>query len=125
LCRGDEIRIRFLWTSGSGSTILQWSLKWCPERAVRMLAKKELSMGLHSVTVEISEDVLVEAERIAAIDDVPVSVLIESLVRRHAEYVDSLETFSDMPKFSLTDYAMVRDPGETEEDYQQRLGLFR
>jgi hypothetical protein len=86
--------------------------------------EKEFVMGVHAVTLEISEDVLAEAERMAAMDDVPVSVLIESLVRRHAEYVDALGAFSGMPKFSLSDYKMVRDPGETEEAYQQRLSLF-
>ncbi len=82
-------------------------------------------MGMQNTSVQMSVETYAKAERIAALDHVPVSVLIESLVKRHAEYIDSLDAYSDMPRFSLDDYEMVRAPGEADEDYQARMNLFR
>lgn len=51
--------------------------------------------------------------------------LIEGLVRRHAEYIELFQDASpDMPPFSLEHYEMDRVPGESEEDYQDRLRMF-
>ena len=33
-------------------------------------------------------------------------------------------SFAQMPRFSLDEYELQRDPGETEEGYQARLHLF-
>jgi hypothetical protein len=45
---------------------------------------------------------------------------------QHAEYVATLEDIaSGSLRFSLNDYEMQRDPGETDEDYQQRFRLFQ
>jgi predicted CopG family antitoxin len=82
-------------------------------------------MGAHAATVTISDDVYAAAEKIAAMDHVSVGVLIESLVKRHAEYIDALNAFSEMPRFSLDQYQMQRDPGETDEEYQARADLFK
>jgi hypothetical protein len=82
-------------------------------------------MGAHAATVAISDDAYAAAQRIAAMDHVTVGVLIESLVKRHAEYIDSLNTFAEMPRFSLQAYEMQRDPGETDEEYEARADLFR
>jgi len=85
----------------------------------------KFAMGAHAATIAISGDTYAAAERIASLDHVTVDVLIESLVKRHAEYIDSLNNFPEMPKFSLDEYEMQRDQGETEEEYQTRLDLFR
>jgi len=61
----------------------------------------------------------------AAMDHVSVGVLIKSLVKRHPEYIDSLNAFSETPRFSLDQYQMQRDPGETGEEYQGRVDLFK
>ncbi len=82
-------------------------------------------MGMHGAKIPISADTYAAAERIAAMDQVSVSVLVESLVKRHVEYIDSLTPVPAMPTFSLGDYEMLRDPDEAEEDYQARLSLFR
>jgi hypothetical protein len=82
-------------------------------------------MGARVATVAISDDAYAAAQRIAEIDHVSVGVLIESLVKRHAEYIDSLNAVSEMPRFSLDEYEMQRDPGETDEHYEARLDLFR
>lgn len=82
-------------------------------------------MGPRVATVSISDDAYSAAQRIAEIVHVSVGVLIESLVKRHAEYIDTLNDFSDVPRFSLDDYEMQRDPSETDEHYEARLDLFR
>jgi len=77
-------------------------------------------------TVEISADVFEVARRTAALDKVDVATLVESLVRRHAEYIETLDKLAPtMPRFSLDHYEMQRDPGESDTDYQARLELFR
>jgi hypothetical protein len=77
-------------------------------------------------TIEIDADIFEIARRTAALDNVDVPTLVESLVRRHAEYVETLEEIvPDMPGFSLADYELQRDPGETNEEYKARLNLFR
>jgi len=48
--------------------------------------QKEFRQGAHAAT--------------AAMDHVSVGVLIKSLVKRHPEYIDSLNAFSETPRFS-------------------------
>jgi hypothetical protein len=76
--------------------------------------------------IKISDDVFETALRTAARDNIDVNTFLEGLVRRHAEYVATLE---DMPsgshRFSMNDYEMQRDPDENDEDYRQRLQLFQ
>ena len=77
-------------------------------------------------TIEIDAETFEIARRMAALDKVDIPTLVESLVRRHAEYVETLkEVASDMPRFSLADYELQRDPGETNDEYNARLNLFR
>jgi hypothetical protein len=53
-------------------------------------------------TIEISDKTYETAKRIAALDSIDVQTLIESLVRRHAEYIDMFqEASSEKPLFSL------------------------
>ncbi|MDI4235545.1 hypothetical protein AAFX91_34035 [Bradyrhizobium sp. 31Argb] len=76
-------------------------------------------------TIEISDETYEAARRTAALDSIDVKTLIESLVRRHAEYIEVFhERASEMPPFSLEHYEMDRVPGESEEDYQDRLRMF-
>jgi hypothetical protein len=76
--------------------------------------------------IELSDDVFETAQRTAAMDNIDVNTFLEGLVRRHAQYITTLE---DRPsgslRFSLDDYEMQRDPGETDEDYKFRLRLFQ
>jgi hypothetical protein len=77
-------------------------------------------------TVEINADIFEVARRTASLDNVDVTTLIESLVRRHAEYIESLEELSaGMPRFSLDRYVPQRDPDESDEDFNARKNLFR
>lgn len=77
-------------------------------------------------TVEISAEVFEVATRAAAIDKVDVTTLLESLVRSRAEYLEALGDLSThLPRFSLDHYEMQRDPGETDEEYEDRKSLFR
>lgn len=83
-------------------------------------------MPTKTKTVEISADVFEVARRTAALDQVDVTTFVESLVRRHGEYIKTLEDRAlDMPRFTLDHYEMQRDPGETDEEYEARLRLFR
>jgi hypothetical protein len=77
-------------------------------------------------TVEISADIFEVAQRTAALDKVDVATLLESLVRRHAEYIETLEELgAHMPRFSLDHYEMLRAPGESDQEYEARKSLFR
>jgi hypothetical protein len=77
-------------------------------------------------TVEISADIFEVARRTASLDNVDVSTLLESLVRRHAEDIDAFDDLSSgMPRFSLKHYKPQRDPGETDEEFEARVSLFR
>ena len=74
-------------------------------------------------TIEISDEAYEAAKRTAALDSIDVTTLVESLVRRHAEYIELFQEASPaMPRFSLEHYEMGRIPGESEEDYQDRPG---
>lgn len=76
-------------------------------------------------TIEISDDIYEKAKRTAALDSIDVKTLIEGLVRRHAEYIELFRDASPgMPPFSLEHYEMDHVPGESEEDYQDRLRMF-
>jgi hypothetical protein len=77
-------------------------------------------------TVEISAEAFEIARRTAALHNVDVGTLLESLVKRHAEYVAALEEVApSLPRFSLDRYELQRDSGESEEEFRQRLALFR
>ena len=53
-------------------------------------------------TIEISDTTHETAKRIAALDNIDVQTLIESLVLRHAEYIDMLqEASSEKRPFGL------------------------
>ncbi len=73
--------------------------------------------------IDISVEAYAAAKQVAEKDRVPVDALIESLVNRHVADIAAMEAYADMPRFSLDSYEMIRDPGETEEDYQARLSL--
>ncbi|MGU3588492.1 hypothetical protein ACLBYF_05115 [Methylobacterium brachiatum] len=79
-----------------------------------------------TVQLEINADVYEAARRVAKLDNVDVSTLVEDLVRRHSEYVATLGDLDPaMPAFDLDHYEMQRDPDETDADYETRLSLFR
>lgn len=52
-------------------------------------------------TIEISDEAYEMAKRIADIDGINVQTLIESLVRRHAEYIDLFQNASSETIFIL------------------------
>jgi hypothetical protein len=51
--------------------------------------------------IEINDKVYETAKRIADLDGIDVQSLIESLVRRHAEYIDVFQDSSPDTPFSL------------------------
>lgn len=79
-----------------------------------------------TVQVAIRTDIYEAAQRVAKLDNVDVSTLVEDLVLRHSEYVAALGDLDPaMPAFDLEHYEMQRDPGEDDADYEARLSLFR
>ncbi len=83
-------------------------------------------MAARSVAVELPCDVFEVAKRTAAHANVDVTTLLIDLVKRRAEYVEALSGADpDMSSFSLDEYELQRDPGEGNEDYEERLSLFR
>ena len=73
------------------------------------------SINLDRSTYSAAKDM---AER----EHMTVEALFESLVRDRAEYV---ETFDRVDGFNLSDWEMDRNPGESDEQYEARLALFR
>jgi hypothetical protein len=102
---------------------------WTREEVDSCLREKQpgdIALATGTRTVEISADVFEVALRTAALDKVDVATLLESLVKRHAEYIETLEELSGhLPRFSLDHYEMQRDPGETDQEYEARKSLFR
>ncbi|MCV3765609.1 hypothetical protein [Rhizobium sp. TRM95796] len=82
-------------------------------------------MAAHRATITISDETYANARRIAERDDVSVDALVESLVKRHAEYIDALNHPSEQNSIRLDDYEMQRDPDESDADFEVRLALFR
>src|SRR5699024_8342387 len=91
---------------------------------VRDERRKGLVVGEDSRTITISSETYSAAQRVADLDHVSIDILIDSLLKRHIEYINQMKNFSDMPRFSLDDYEMQRDPDETDEEYRTRLELF-
>ncbi|WP_156917702.1 hypothetical protein [Salinarimonas rosea] len=78
------------------------------------------------VAIELPSDVVEVARRTAARDNLDVETLLTDLVRRHAEYIDALSDGEpSTQRFSLDRYELQRDPGESDEDFEERLSLFR
>jgi hypothetical protein len=74
------------------------------------------------MTIEVNADFFEVAQRTAALNKVDVPTLVESLARRHAEYFETLEEIaSDMPRFSLANYELQRDPGEATAQFEALL----
>jgi antitoxin component of RelBE/YafQ-DinJ toxin-antitoxin module len=79
-----------------------------------------------TVQLEINADVYEAARRVAKLDNVDVSTLVEDLVRRHAEYVATLRDLDPaMPAFDLNQLEMPRDQDEPGAEYESRPSLFR
>jgi hypothetical protein len=79
-----------------------------------------------SESIHLSGSILQTARRIAAIDEIDAATLIESLVLRHAEYIDLLRDAADFGQpFSLEAYTLMREAAETDDEFDARLAMFR
>jgi len=81
-------------------------------------------MSSQSVMIILSSETYAAVKRASDLEGVTVATLIEDLVKQHVEYVEEHTSFAQLPRFSLDEYELQRDPGETEEGYQARLHLF-
>lgn len=77
------------------------------------------------ITIHLNDDLYDKASRVARLDNVSVEVLFEEVLRRHVDYVDIVEDFSQMPPLTLENYELQRDPDESDEDYELRRSLFQ
>lgn len=82
-----------------------------------------MAQGQHSVDLDPS--VYAKAKQMAEREHVTIEVLLGSLVRHRADYVDSFEQMGAEEGFSLADWEMDRVPGESDAEYEARLDLFR
>lgn len=74
-------------------------------------------------TVEISDETHETAKRIATLDGIDVETLIQSLVLRHAEYIDMLqEASSERRPFSL-DSRQARSTAELTDEEMGRIRM--
>ncbi len=76
-------------------------------------------------TVDLDPSTYAAAKQMAERERVSIEALLGSLVRHRAEYMDSFEQIGEGDRFSLADWEMDRVPGESDEDYETRLNLFR
>jgi hypothetical protein len=77
------------------------------------------------VTVHIDDELYEKASRLAGLDKVSVEDVVENALRRHLDYVDVVEDFSQMAPFSLENYELQRDADENDEDFALRRSLFQ
>jgi hypothetical protein len=77
------------------------------------------------ISVHLKDDLYDKVSRVARMDNVSVEVLFEEVLRRHVEYVETVEDFSAMPALTLENYELQRDPDENDEDYSFRRSLFQ
>ncbi|MCG6204753.1 hypothetical protein LPW26_08905 [Rhodopseudomonas sp. HC1] len=77
------------------------------------------------ITVHLDEELYDKASRVARLDSVSVQQLVEDAVKRHLDYVETVEDFSKMAPLSLADYELVRDADESDVDFDARRALFR
>jgi Arc/MetJ family transcription regulator len=77
------------------------------------------------VTVHIDDELYEKASRLAGLDKVSVEDVVENALRRHLNYVDVVEDFSQMAPFSLENYELQRDADESDEDFALRRSLFQ
>jgi hypothetical protein len=77
------------------------------------------------ITVHLDDELYDKASRVARQDSVSVQALVEDAVRRHLDYVETIEQFSQMPPLSLDNYELQRDADESDEDYAVRRSLFQ
>lgn len=75
--------------------------------------------------MHLDDDLYDKVSRVARMDNVSVEVLFEEVLRRHVDYVETIEDFSAMPALTLENYELQRDPHENDEDYSFRRSLFQ
>ncbi|MFG3593079.1 hypothetical protein [Bradyrhizobium sp. RDI18] len=66
--------------------------------------------------IEMSDEIFAIAERLAGMDRIDVPTLVESLVRRHAEYIDMFMDMAEAGRKPLTHAERNNPPDATEQD---------
>lgn len=77
------------------------------------------------ITVHLDDELYEKATRVAQLDNVSVTELVEDVMRRHLDTIETVEDFSKMPSLSLDNYELHRDADESDEDYAFRRSLFQ
>lgn len=77
------------------------------------------------VTVKLDDDLFARASELASWDKLSVEELVANALRRHVEYVAHVRDIPRLPPFSLEDYELQRDPGESDAEYEARRALFQ
>lgn len=81
---------------------------------------------MSTIQIQIDDELLERARKVATLDDQSVEELVANMLRQHIEHVDTFADLSGgLPRFSLDDYVLQRDPDESDADYEARLNLFR
>jgi len=78
-----------------------------------------------TITLDLDDELHDRASRVAKLDDVSLAELVKSVMRRHIDYIETVEDFSKMPPLTLENYDLERDPGESDENYLFRRSLFQ
>ncbi|RJF74734.1 hypothetical protein [Rhodopseudomonas palustris] len=76
------------------------------------------------ITVHLDDELFDKAARVARLDSVSVQQLVETAVKRHLDYVETLNDVARTAPLTLTDYDLVRDPDEGDAEFAARRSLF-
>lgn len=78
---------------------------------------------MNVIEIAVDDELLARAQELAGMDGRSLEPLAVSALRHHVECVRAVAALSGMPPFSLADYELVRDPGESERNLP-RAGHF-
>jgi hypothetical protein len=80
---------------------------------------------MNELKVFLDDELFRKASRLARLENLSIEDLVASALRRHVEHAEAAADFSGMAPFSLENYELQRDAGESEEDYTFRKSLFQ
>jgi hypothetical protein len=80
---------------------------------------------MNELKIFLDDELFRKASRLARLENLSIEDLVASTLRRHVEHAEAAADFSDMAPFSLENYELQRDSGESDEDYGFRKSLFQ
>jgi hypothetical protein len=79
---------------------------------------------MNELKISLDDELFRKASRLARLENLSIEDLVASTLRRHVEHAEAAAD-SGMAPFSLENYELQRDAGESDEDYGFRKSLFQ